>query len=151
MGIEKERIVRKVYAVEKDEEQNIEKVTLEKSVKQTSKETLLRENRLSPSSDRKASLDLIKEELERVKNRVDNMNKTRVRTKSANEEKENESDEEMTSILKDVQQMEEEVKDISQDVEDEVKDKEKEKGKGKKKKKDKEKVKAEKDSRKKKK
>ena len=155
--IEKERIVRKVYAVEKDEEQNIEKVTLEKSVKQTSKETLLRENRLSPSSDRKASLDLIKEELERVKNRVDNMNKTRVRTKSANEEKENESDEEMTSILKDVQQMEEEVKDISQDVEDEVKekekvkDKEKEKGKGKKKKKDKEKVKAEKDSRKKKK
>merc|ERR1711915_460794 len=57
--IEKERIVRKVYAVEKDEEQNIEKVTLEKSVKQTSKETLLRENRLSPTSDRKASLDLI--------------------------------------------------------------------------------------------
>ena len=82
--LEKERIVRKVYAVEQnvDGVSNIEKVIHEKSVKQTSTSQEIHSKReVSPSTDRKTSLDLIKEELERVKSRVDNMNKDRVKSK----------------------------------------------------------------------
>ena len=82
--LEKERIVRKVYAMEQnvDGVSNIEKVIHEKSVKQTSTSQEIHSKReVSPSTDRKTSLDLIKEELERVKSRVDNMNKDRVKSK----------------------------------------------------------------------
>merc|ERR1712156_1292830 len=88
---------------------------------------------------RKTSLDLIKEEWERVKSRVDNMNKDRVKSKQGAGNTDNkqggeeESDDEMKSLMKDVRQMEEEVKDISQDVENEDSSRAKEKPKKKKK------------------
>merc|ERR1712073_49203 len=82
---------------------------------------------------------------------VDNMNKDRVKSKQGagnsdiKQGGEEESDDEMKSLMKDVRQMEEEVKDISQDVENEdscrakekPKKKKKDKTKGKSKEKDK--------------
>ena len=152
--VEKERIVRKVYAVEEniDGVSDIKKVIHEKSVKQTATETerpVTPVRQLSPESERKASLEQIKEELERVKTRVSHMNK-KERGKKKEEVvqespkdiiKEDSDDDDMASIMKDVQQMEEEVKDISQEVEEEGQREKKEKVKKKKKKKDKEKVK----------
>ena len=122
--VEKERIVRKVYAVEKnvDGVSNFEKVTLEKSVKQT-KEIHSKEERASVTPDRKSSLELIKEELERVKNRVDN-----IKNKSGCEQ-DSDSDAEMKSIMKDVKQMEAEVRDISEDNDVKLKPKKRKKGK----------------------
>ena len=124
--VEKERIVRKVYAVEKnvDGVSNIEKVTLEKSVKQTkefhSQEASRARDSVTP--DRKTSLEQIKEELERVKNRVDN-----IKNKPGQEESDSEAD--MMSIMKDVKQMEAEVRDISEDVDVKVKSKKRKKDK----------------------
>ena len=122
--VEKERIVRKVYAVEKnvDGVSNLEKVTLEKSVKQI-KEIHSQDERASVTPDRQTSLEVIKKELERVKNRVDN-----IRNKSG-AENESDSESEMKSIMKDVKQMEAEVRDISEDSEVRTKPKKRKKGK----------------------
>ena len=64
----------------------------------------------------------IKEELERVKNRVDNM-------KNKPREEESDSEVDMMSIMKDVKQMEAEVRDISEDVDVKVKSKKRKKEK----------------------
>jgi len=138
----KEKVVRKVTEVEKSEQvNNVEKVLIEGSDRTKDKtghssgtlslfqksivsivkvQTQENNDESKVAPERRKSLDLIKEELERVTSKVNDIKKKPV-------SREISSDDDMKVLMKDVQNMEKEVEEISEEADDDRKSKSKKK------------------------